>query len=148
MKENSYNRILGVDYGSHSVGLALSDPLAVIARPIQTLKNDAELISKIKEIVNQENVTLIVVGMPYNLKGQQAQKALETQKFIDMLKLNITTEVITWDERFTTVIAQRTVLSMGMKKKQRQKKDGKLDSMAAALILQGYLDNKKNQRCC
>ena len=86
--------------------------------------------------------------MPLNLKGKQAQKAEEVQSFISELQENIGIEVITWDERFTTTIAQKTLIAMGTKKKERQKKDGRIDSMAAAIILQGYLDCTKHSRSC
>jgi putative holliday junction resolvase len=84
--------------------------------------------------------------MPFNLKGQQAKKADEVQKFIEVLKAKLGIKVVAWDERFTTTIAHQTMLTMGTKKKERQKKDGRIDSMAAAIILQGFLDNTKNSQ--
>jgi putative Holliday junction resolvase len=140
----SYQRILGIDYGSKRVGLSLSDPLGLIAQPIDALKNDASLFANLKQISISKNVKLIVVGMPLNLKGLHAQKAEEVQKFIERLKVELNMEVATWDERFTTTIAQQTMIAMGTKKKERQAKNGRIDSMAAAIILQGYLDRIKN----
>ena len=137
----TYERVLGVDYGSQRVGLSLSDPLGIIARPIEALKNDASLLSSLQELSTREHVRLIVVGMPFNLKGQQAQKADEVKTFIAVLKDQLALEIVTWDERFTTAIAQKTMIAMGTKKMERQKKDGRIDSMAAAIILQGYLDH-------
>jgi putative Holliday junction resolvase len=139
-------RILGIDYGSVRVGLSVSDPLGLIAQPIEAFKNDASLFSNLGKISARENVVLIVVGMPFNLKGQKAQKAEEVQKFIDQLKTELHIEILTWDERFTTTIAHQTMLAMGTKKKERQKKDGRIDSMAAAVMLQGYLDSTKHSR--
>jgi len=136
--------MLGIDYGSERVGLSLSDPLGIIAQPIEALKNDSSLFSHLEQISARENVKLIVVGMPFNLKGQSAQKAGEVQKFIELLKAKLSIEIVTWDERFTTTIAHQTMLTMGTKKKERQKKDGRIDSMAAAIILQGFLDNSNN----
>ncbi len=146
--ESSYQRILGVDYGSRRVGLSLSDSLGLIAQPIDALKNDSSLFPGLRQIVIRENVKLIVVGMPFNLKGQRAQKAVEVQKFIEHLKEELSIKVVTWDERFTTTIAQQTMIAMGTKKKERQKKDGRIDSMAAAVMLQGYLDSTKHSRSC
>jgi putative holliday junction resolvase len=143
-----HQRVLGIDYGSVRIGLSLSDPLAFIAQPIEAYKNDAMIYSHLKQVSVRENVTLIVVGMPYNLKGQKAQKADEVQKFILHLKEEVGIEIMTWDERFTTTIAHKTMLAMGMKKKERQKKDGRIDSMAAAVMLQGFLDNAKHSRSC
>jgi len=143
-----YQRILGVDYGSQRVGLSLSDPLSIIAQPIEALKNDSSLFDHLQQLTTRENVKLIVVGMPLNLKGQHAQKADEVQKFIELLKAKLDIEVVVWDERFTTAIAHQTMLAMGTKKKERQKKDGRIDSMAAAIILQGFLDNTKHSHSC
>ena len=140
----THRRILGVDYGSQRVGLSLSDPLGIIAQPVEALKNDSSLFIHLQQLSARENVKLIVVGMPFNLKGQHAQKADEVQKFIELLKAKLGIEVAVWDERFTTTIAHQTMLAMGTKKKERQKKDGRIDSMAAAIILQGFLDNAKH----
>ena len=70
------------------------------------------------------------------------------QKFIEQLKANLDVEVVAWDERFTTTIAHKTMITMGTKRKDRQKKDGRIDSMAAAIILQGFLDNTKHSHSC
>jgi putative Holliday junction resolvase len=86
--------------------------------------------------------------MPLNLKGQRAQKADEVQKFIELLKSKLDIEIVTWDERFTTTIAHKTMLTMGTKKMERQKKDGRIDSMAAAIMLQGFLDSTKQSHSC
>ena len=144
----TYQRILGVDYGSQRVGLSLSDALGIIAQPIAALKNDSSLFINLQQLSIRENVKLIVVGMPFNLKGQHAQKADEVQNFIELLKGTLGIEVVVWDERFTTTIAHQTMRTMGTKKKERQKKDGRIDSMAAAIILQGFLDNTKHSLSC
>jgi putative Holliday junction resolvase len=144
----TYERILGIDYGSQRIGLSLSDPLGIIAQPIEALKNDSSLFVHLQQLSTRENVKLIVVGMPFNLKGQHAQKANEVQKFIELLKVKLDIEVVACDERFTTTIAHKTMLTMGTKKKERQKKDGRIDSMAAAIILQGFLDNVKHSHSC
>jgi len=144
----TYRRIIGVDYGSQRIGLSLSDPLGIIAQPIEALKNDSSFFIRLQQLSVRENVKLIVVGMPFNLKGQHAQKANEVEKFIEHLKAELGIEVVVWDERFTTAIAHQTMVSMGTKKKERQKKDGRIDSMAAAIILQGFLDNTKHSHSC
>ena len=141
-----HQRILGVDYGSERVGLSLSDPLGLIARPMPAMKNTADLVTRLQQFSNMEHVNLIVVGMPYNLKGQVAQKAEKVQKFVTVLRETTGMEVVTWDERFTTTIAHKTMHIMGTKKKERQKKDGRIDSMAAAIMLQGYLDRQNQSR--
>lgn len=139
----SHQRILGIDYGSHRVGLSISDPLGLIAQPIGALQNDNSLFTNLKRLVNSEDIKIIVVGMPLNLKGQRGKKADEVQQFIELLKTKLEVEVMIWDERFTTTIAQKTILAMGTKKKERQKKDGRIDSIAASIMLQGFLDSTK-----
>ena len=143
-----YQRVLGLDYGSRYVGLSLSDPLGIIAQPIEALKNDASLIDRLQQLSALEQVNLIVVGMPFNLKGQRAQKADEVQEFIERLKATLAMDVVPWDERFTTTMAHQTMRSMGTKKKERQKKNGRIDSMAAAIILQSFLDHTKHSQSC
>ncbi len=145
---SSLSRILGIDYGSQRIGLSISDPLCLIAKPIDALKNDTGLFAALKALAGRESIQLIVVGLPLNLKGHHAQKADEVQRFIERLTEELGIEVVTWDERFTTTIAQQTMLAMGTKKKERQKKDGRIDSMAAALILQGFMDSTKHSRSC
>jgi putative Holliday junction resolvase len=126
----------------------MSDPLGIIAQPINALENNSTTIANLQYLSHQEHVKLIVVGMPFNLKGQRAHKAEEVQKFIDLLKTKLDIEIVTWDERFTTTIAHKTMLTMGTKKKERQKKDGRIDSMAAAIMLQGFLDSTKQSHSC
>jgi putative Holliday junction resolvase len=144
----SYQRILGIDYGSRRIGLSISDPLCLIAQPIEALQNNQSLFTNLKRLINSENIKTIVVGMPLNLKGQHGKKADEVQEFIELLRNKLYIEVTTWDERFTTTIAQNTMLVMGTKKKERQKKDGRIDSMAAAVMLQGFLDSARQSHSC
>ncbi len=132
----SQRRILGIDYGAQRIGLSLSDPLGLIAQPIDPLKNDSSLIDKLKQLTQKEHLDLIIVGMPLNLKGQRAHMAEEVQRFVERLKRELETEVATADERFTTAIARRTMLAMGTRKKDRRARDGRIDSMAAAVMLQ------------
>lgn len=115
--KSSYQRILGVDYGSRRIGFSLSDPLGLIAQPIEAMKNDFSLFAGLKQLILREKVQLIVVGLPLNLKGQYTLQAEEVKKFIERLKKEINIEVVMWDERFTTTIAQQTMLTMVRKRK-------------------------------
>jgi putative Holliday junction resolvase len=142
----TYQRILGIDHGSHRIGLSLSDPLGLIAHPIEALRNDESLYIELKRLIEHENVKTIVVGMPLNLKGQHGKKAEEVQKFIELLRTKLDIEIMVWDERFTTTIAQKTMIAMGTKKKERQKREGRIDSMAASVMLQGFLDSANRKR--
>lgn len=142
------NRILGIDFGSKRIGLSISDPLGIIATPYGTLKNDSSVWSCLRDIMMKEAITLFVVGMPVTLQGEKREKAKEVEAFIERLKLETGVDVLERDERFSTSIAQQTLLDMNTKRKNRNAKDGTLDSMAAAIILQGYLDSKKNSLTC
>jgi len=142
------NRVLGIDFGQRRVGIAVSDPMGIIARGIDTFTNDRDLPDKILELVKRMSVTKVVVGKPLKLSGEKGSSALEASKFAEMLNKKLSTdydgkvEVVEWDERFTTTIAQRTQIELGIRKKERQKK-GNLDRMASQLILQSYLDSRK-----
>ncbi len=141
-------RLLGIDYGTKRIGLSTSDPLRIIATPYGTLENNSTLWDRLREIVKREGIAGIVVGMPLTLSGVTGQKATEVSHFIEQLKTEVGIEVVSRDERFTTSIAQQTLHQMGTKKKNRNAKDGTLDSMAAAILLQDYLDSKKNSLAC
>ena len=133
-------RYLGIDYGSKRIGIAISDPLNIIARPVKYILNSASTKTEFEKLFKEFEIGTIVVGMPFNLKGEKAQKADEVEHFISdtlsVFKLNI----IRWDERFTTKQAHQTMIDMNVKKKQRQSKE-MIDAMAAALMLQSYLDS-------
>ncbi|MDI6802424.1 MAG: Holliday junction resolvase RuvX [Bacteroidota bacterium] len=133
-------RLLGIDFGTKRIGLAVSDPLGIIARPLETIINDSTTIDKINKQIRDFNIEAIVVGLPFNLKGERGQKAQEVEAFIEQLKNSTQLPVFAVDERFTSTTAKATLLQMGVKKKQRQDKS-KIDLMAAALILQSYLDS-------
>jgi putative Holliday junction resolvase len=141
-------RILGIDFGTTRIGLSLSDPLQILAQPYDTLKNDNQLIERLSEIVRREEVILIVVGMPLNLKGVKGKKALEVDLFVGRLKEHLRGEIIVWDERFTTVMAHQTLHQMGTKKRDRETNKGRVDAMAASILLQSYLDSRKRSLSC
>ncbi|MBI5464138.1 MAG: Holliday junction resolvase RuvX [Ignavibacteriales bacterium] len=144
----SVGRLMGVDYGSQRIGLALSDPLGIIAQPLETIPNDPNTVSAIVKLSSQQGVVGVVVGMPLNLKGEIGAKAKEVEAFIQTLKENLDIDVVCWDERFTSTIAQHTLRSMGTTKRQRREDKGRIDAMAAALILQSFLDRTKHSRTC
>lgn len=140
----SAGRVLALDYGAKRIGVAVSDPTRLIARGVATLPNDAGFFDALSAIVTKEEVTHIVVGMPYSLDGGKGTKALEVERFIEKLKRHTSLPVATWDESFSSVRAQRTFIETGMKKKKRQQK-ARVDTMAARLMLQEYLDHLREQ---
>jgi putative Holliday junction resolvase len=137
-------RIMGIDYGSVRIGIAVSDPLHIIAQGIAAVRNSDQALREVIGFVQHYDIGLIIVGMPYNLKGEEGQTAAEVNRFIEHLKQLCQTEIITIDERFTSRIAQRTLRDMGTTKKQRRTEKGRVDAMAAALILQQFLDQTKH----
>jgi putative holliday junction resolvase len=141
-------RILGIDFGTTRIGLSLSDPLQIIAQPFTTLENKPGIVTRICETIRQEDVGLVVVGMPLNLKGEKGKKADEVDKFIAELQKETGIEIIHWDERFTTSIAHQTLLTMGTKRGERRTNKGRVDAMAAAIMLQGFLDSRKRSLVC
>jgi putative Holliday junction resolvase len=132
-------RILAVDYGSRRVGVALSDPLRVLARGFATLSNDAALIDSLLDIIRSEEVTLILVGMPYAPDGGLGKTGQEVQRFIDRLAERTSVPVSTWDESQSTRRAQQALIDAGMKQARRRRRE-KLDEVAARIMLQEYLD--------
>lgn len=146
MKEQK--RILGIDYGTNRVGISISDPLRIVATSYAALVNNRDLLQSIVEIVEKENVEFVVVGMPLTLGGGRGRKAEEVEGFMRKLRDVTKKEVVAWDERFTTSLAQQTMLTMGTKRKERKEKRGRVDSMAAAIMLQSFLDSTKQSMSC
>lgn len=136
-------RILGLDYGTKTVGVALSDELGITAQPIMTIERKSEnklrkTLAKIEEIIEEYKVSFVVLGYPKNMNntiGERAQKSLE---FKEMLERRTGLEVIMWDERLTTVEANRTLMEASVRRENRKQY---LDQLAAVFILQGYLDS-------
>lgn len=136
---SSAKRILGLDYGSKRIGVAVSDPLRIIAKGISVIEQSPSMMEEIRMLVTSYDVGEIVVGMPFTLKGEKRQTAEEVEKFMNRLHEALNIPVVSIDERFTSQLAQETIRLMGVKKKQRQVKKT-IDMTAAALILQQYLD--------
>lgn len=131
---------LGLDLGDVRTGIAKSDPLGILATPLKTIPAGT-LLDELKQLVSADCKGL-VIGMPFNLKGQAEQKA----KFVETVISTIRSEfpdlpIVTLDERFTSRIAQQQILASGRGKKARQEK-GLVDRQAAAIILQDYLNSK------
>jgi putative Holliday junction resolvase len=141
-------RVLGIDFGSVRVGVAVSDPLRIIAQSVGTFANNPTIIDELVRLAKEYDVGLVVVGMPYTLRGEKGTKADEVDKFIATLKVRLAVDVVSLDERFTSRIAQQTLIQMGTTKKQRRTNKGRVDAMASALILQSFLDQTKHSIGC
>ena len=132
---------MAIDYGLKRVGVAVTDPLKMIANPLDTIDSN-KIIDFIKGYLHKEEVERIIVGMPKNLQNQDTDATSLVTKFIDKLKNVVNVPIETIDERFTSKMAFQTMIDSGMKKKQRQNK-GLIDEIAATILLQDYLNYKK-----
>ncbi|MFH1857340.1 MAG: Holliday junction resolvase RuvX [Candidatus Omnitrophota bacterium] len=137
-------RILGIDYGSRRVGLAVSDALGIVALGLETLAYSGsleELLREIQEAARRHQVEEYVVGLPLNMNGTKGGKAKEVEAFAESLKQATQLPVHLWDERLTTVLAERELsqFRLGPRKKKRL-----LDRISAQVILQSYLDSRRS----
>jgi putative Holliday junction resolvase len=136
------NRFLAIDFGLKRIGLALCDPLFTFAYPYKTLLNGQNLWKELKEIVSEQSVSKILLGMPVKENGQPSSITEKVQEFKTHLENKFKLEVILRDERYTSSMAQEIILKTVTKKSKRREK-GLIDRSAAAIILQDYLDEKK-----
>ncbi len=140
----NFQRILAIDYGQRRIGIAVSDPLRIVAQPLPTIvvQNIQQIMRELQKIISEKNVAEIVVGLPFHLKGTQGEAALAVDKFVQMLEHHFKLPVHRWDERFTSLAAEKTIREMG---KSPSRNREKVDQIAAQLILQGYLDYSRRQ---
>lgn len=133
-------RIMGIDYGTARIGVALSDELQMLAHPAETivLAKTADPSARVAAIVAEKNVERIVVGLPRHMNGTTGVSAEEAQAFAEKLKRAVTCEVRTWDERLSTVAAHRALREAGKSSRQTR---GYIDQVAAQMLLQSYLDS-------
>lgn len=133
-------RVLALDHGAKRIGVAISDELKVIAQPLEFISAEpfADFLMRLKELIRQKEVELILIGMPRNMDGSYGPAALKVQEFVAVLKDAITIPVKTWDERLTSAQANRFLISTGVR---RSKRKEKVDQTAAAILLQSYLDS-------
>lgn len=138
-------RILGLDVGSKTIGVAISDPLGWTAQGITTIKRQSFVkdIESIKIIYDKYNVEKIVVGLPKNMNGTIGTTGEMVQDFCARLEKTFSPEIVMWDERLTTVAAERAMLEADLSRKKRKKI---VDKIAATYILQGYLDRISNNK--
>lgn len=132
-------RLLGIDHGDSRIGLSISDELASFAHPYRTLQRDKRVFHEISQIVERERITGIVIGLPKNMDGTLGQSAAKAKAFGGELALVIPAiNILFWDERLTTMEAQRALHAAGKNAKQSKKM---IDQVAAKILLQNYLDS-------
>ena len=141
-------RIMGLDYGSKTVGVAVCDPLGYTAQAVETIVRKEEnkfreTFRRIEELAREFEITSIVLGYPKNMDDSIGERAKKTEEFKEMLERRTGLPVVLWDERLTTVAAEKTLIEANVRREHRKEY---VDKIAAVLILQGYLDYKSNQK--
>jgi putative Holliday junction resolvase len=133
-------RIMGIDYGSARIGVALSDELQMLAHPAETIAagKTRDPVARIAALAREKNVERIVVGLPRHMNGTRGESAEQAMSFAEKLRTRVSCEVCTWDERLSTVAAQRSLREAG---KSTRETRGYIDQVAAQILLQSYLDS-------
>lgn len=137
-------RILGLDYGTKTVGVAVSDLLGITAQPVETITRKSpnklrQTLARIEALAKEYEVEEIVLGYPKNMNNTEGTRAQETISFKEMLERRTELPVVLWDERLTTMESERILMSGGVRRENRKQV---IDQMAAAIILQSYMDSK------
>lgn len=140
-------RIMGLDFGSKTVGVAVSDPLYITAQGVEIIRREQEnklrkTLARIEKLVKEYEVEEIVLGLPKNMNNSIGERAEKTLEFKAMLERRTGLNVVMWDERLTTVAADKTMMEAGVRRENRKKY---VDQIAATFILQGYLDSRDGQ---
>ncbi|MBK8549972.1 MAG: Holliday junction resolvase RuvX [Ignavibacteria bacterium] len=146
---NQNTKYLAVDYGEKRVGIAVSDESKKYSFSREHLINDKKFLEKLLAVIIEENVSKIIIGYPLNFKSEKTIQTLKIEEFKNTLEKflsgkSVKAEIIFFDERFTSSLAQNSVLNSGLNKKKRQEK-GRVDSISAQIILQDYIDKTANQ---
>lgn len=138
-------RALGLDVGERRIGAAVSDPEGILAMPLAAIeaRSEDEAVERIAALAREHEVGRVVVGLPLSLDGSPGPQARRVKSFADALAERIELPVVTWDERLSTVAAGRALADAGVRRGKRKRR---LDSTAASLILQGYLDRQRGGR--
>lgn len=141
-------RIIGLDYGSKTVGVAVSDPLGFTAQGVEIIRREKtnklrQTLARIEELVKLYEANEIVLGYPKNMNNTEGERCEKTQEFKEMLERRTGLKVILWDERLTTVMADQTMIQEGVRREDRKQY---VDKIAAMFILQGYLDYLANNK--
>lgn len=139
-------RYLGLDLGSKTLGISISDTTNTIASVYTTLRfsedNNLDTLDELKKIIEDNNITTLVLGLPKNMNNTLGPRALITLEYKEKLEQELNVEVILYDERLTSVISNNVLIDADISRKKRKKK---VDGMAAVIILQGYLDRRNNE---
>jgi putative Holliday junction resolvase len=137
-------RVMGLDIGSHTIGVAVSDELGITAQGLKTIRRKSKEndLKEILKIIDEFEIVKVVVGLPKNTDGTLGKQAEMVFLWIKTLREKIKLPVVTWDERFSTIEASKVLLEADLSRKKRKKA---VDKLAAVLILQGYMSRSRNQ---
>ena len=140
-------RIMGLDYGSKTIGVAISDALGLTAQPLETIERSGEnklrrSLARIAEIVREKDIKKIVVGLPINMDGRSGERAALTLEFVEKLRLRVDIPIVMQDERLTTVEADEILDESGVKKQYRKQF---IDQIAAGIILKEYMEKENGK---
>lgn len=141
-------RILGLDFGSKTVGVAVSDPMLLTAQSVEIIRRKSEnklrqTLARIEELIEEYEVEQIVLGLPVNMNATEGERAEKSREFADMIFRRTGIEPVLWDERLTTVSADKVMMEAGIRRENRKEY---VDAIAASFILQGYLDYLRFQK--
>lgn len=141
-------RVLGLDFGSRTVGVAVSDGLLLTAQGVETIERKDEnklrkTCARIEELIKEYEVTTIVLGLPKNMNNTEGERVAKTREFGEMLERRTGLKIVFWDERLTTVAAEQILMESGVRRENRK---AVIDKVAACLILQGYLDSLQTEK--
>ncbi len=135
---------MGLDVGDKTIGVALSDPLFITAQPYETIKRTKAKfdIDRIEKIFVENDISLIVVGLPKNMNNTMGPQSMRIISFVDLIKKRIDTEIVYQDERLTTIQSESVLIDMSVRRENRK---AHIDKIAASFILQTYLDRRNNE---
>ena len=133
-------RLLGLDIGGRRIGVAVSDELGMIASPIATIDARRDVASELRTLVGKYGIRTIVVGLPIGMSGKEGPQATEVRAVAEQLGEQLEIEIVYSDERLSSAVANQALIGQGTR---REKRKQQIDAMAAAVILQGYLDNQR-----
>jgi putative Holliday junction resolvase len=141
------NRIIALDYGNRRIGIAISDPLQMIALPLETLehKNLVSTVQRLAGLIRDYHVEKIVLGFPLSLRGGKTAYTRKVEQFGKLIEANLGLPIIYWDERLSSVQAQRAMIAMNEKPSRNK---AKIDKLSAVLILQNYLESQSKIHDC
>ena len=133
-------RLLGLDIGGRRIGVAVSDEMGTIASPVAMIARQSDVAGQLRELVARYNAAKLIAGLPVGLSGREGPQAAEVRAYTDALALEVGVPVEYWDERLSTSIAEQSLIAQGTR---RNKRKERVDAVAAAVILQSYLENQR-----